>query len=225
MRQSPPLTKVRRSASLLALAAGTMLLSACEQPPTKELTAAEKQVALAREAGADQYAPARLHEAEAAMQDALRKVGVKDYRGALSAASDAADKAKSAAKAAAAAKALTKGSAEMAQTEARIALEEVAKIKEEAAKDKVPDAAFEELDPRAEKLRGDLEASAATLKRGELLEAQKASAALKAEATTLPALYRGAVEAWQAEHPKGRSRPAAKPAQAKAPARTPARKR
>ena len=111
----------------------------------------------------------------------------------------------------------------MAQAEARIALDEAAHIKAEAIKEKVPEVAFEELEPRAQKLSQDLEAAAATLKRGDLLEAQKASASLKTEATALPAAYRGAVDAWQAAHPRGRRAPA-RPA-AKASARPPARKR
>jgi hypothetical protein len=203
---------MRRTLPLIACLA----LCACEQPPDKEVAAAEKQVEMARQAGAEQYAPARLHEAEAAVQDAHRKVTEKDYRGALSSASDAADKAKGAAKAAIAAKALTKGAAEVAQAEARIALDEAAQVKAEALKDKVPEAAFEELEPRAQKLSQDLEAAAATLKGGALLEAQKASASIKTEAVALPAAYRAAVDAWQAAHPKGRAR---------VPARSPARKR
>jgi len=196
----------------LAVAAA-LLLSSCEEPPNKELAAAEKQVEQARQAGAEQYAPARLHEAEAAMQDAHRKVGEKDYRGALSSASDAADKAR------------TRGAAELAQAEARIALEEAAQVKAEALKAKVPEAAFEELEPRAQKASQDLEAATATLKRGDLLEAQKVSASVKTEATALPALYRGVVEAWQAVHPKGRARAPVKAAPAKPAARLPARKR
>jgi hypothetical protein len=47
---------------------------------------------------------------------------------------------------------------------------------------------------------------------------------LKTEATALPAAYRGAVDAWQAAHPKGRGRAAGKAA-AKAPAKPPGRKR
>jgi hypothetical protein len=188
--------------------AAALSVCACEQPPTKEVAAAEKQVELARQAGAEQYAPARLHEAEAAIEDARRNVVEKDYRGALSAASDAADKARGAAKAASAAKALTRGAAEMAQAEARIALEEAAQVKAEALKAKVPEAAFEELEPRAERLSQDLEAAAASLKRGDLLEAQKASVSIKTEAVALPAAYRGAVDAWRAAQPKGRARPA-----------------
>ena len=217
---------------MLALAAA-LLLGACEQPPTKELAAAQRQVDLARQAGAAEYAPARLLEAETALHDAQRKVGVKDYRGALSAASDAADKAKHAAKAAAAARTLARGAAETARAEARVALEEAEKVKAEALKDKVPEAAFEELEPRARKLKQDLEAMAAILNRGEIIEAQKAAQTLKAEAVALPAMYRGAVDAWQAAQPKVRARaPAkasAKPAPAKPAAkptaRPPARKR
>ncbi len=207
----------RTLARTLALSTA-LLLCSCEQPPDKELAAAERQVEQARKAGAAQYAPARLQEAEAAMQDAHRKIAEKDYRGALSSASDAADKARGAATAAAAARALTRGAAELAQAEARIALDEAAKVKAEAIRAKVPEATFEELDPRAQKLTQDLEAAVATLKRGELIEAQKAAVAVKTEALALPGQYRRVVEAWQAAHPKGRGRAPAKPA-AKAPAR------
>ena len=215
---------MRRTLTLAA----ALLLCACEQPPTKELAAAQKQVDQARLAGAGQYAPARLLDAEAALQDAQRKVGEKDYRGALSAASDAADKARHAAKAAAAARTLARGAAETARAEARVALEEAAQVKAEAIKDKVPEAAFEELEPRAEKLKHDLEAVAAILNRGEIIEAQKSAASIKAEAIALPAKYRGAVDAWQAAHPKARARvPAKAPAKpaAKPTAKPPARKR
>lgn len=206
---------MRRSLALLAVFA----LWSCEQPPNKEIAAAEKQLEAARRAGADQYAPARLQEAEAAMRDAHRKVDEKDYRGALSSAMDAADKARDAAKAAAVAKTLARGAAEMAQAEARVLLDEAAQIRQEAVKSKVPDTAFEELEPRARKVNQDLEAVSAILKRGDLLEAQRAAAAVKTEAAALPAQYRTAVEAWQAAS-KGRGRTPAKP-----PARSPARKR
>jgi hypothetical protein len=216
---------LRRTLARTLTLSAALLLCACEQPPDKELAAAEKQVEQARKAGAEQYAPARLHEAEAAMEDAHRKITEKDYRGALSSASDAADKARGAAKAASAAQALTRGAAGLAQAEARIALDEAAKVRAEAIRAKVPEAAFEELDPRAQKLTQDLEAAAATLKQGELIEAQRVSASIKTEATALSAKYRGAVDAWQAAHPKGRARVPAKPAPARPAARPPARKR
>jgi len=211
---------MRRCFAFLAI----FVLCACEQPPNKEIAAAERQVEQARKAGADQYAPARLQEADAAIRDAHRKVDEKDFRGALSSAMDAADKARSAGKAAAAAKTLARGSAEMGQAEARILLDEAAQVRQEAVKAKVPDAAFEELDPRTRKVTEDLEAITAILKRGDLLEAQRAAAAVKTEAAALAGQYRAAVEAWEAAHPKGRGRAPAKPA-AKATAKPPARKR
>jgi hypothetical protein len=199
---------MRRPLVLLAFFA----LCACEQPPNKEIAAAERQVEQALKAGADQYAPARMQEADAAIRDAHRKVDEKDYRGALSSAMDAADKARGAARAASAAKALARGAAETAQAEARVLIDEAARIRQEAVKAKVPDAAFEDLEPRSRKLSADLEAAAATLKRGDLLEAEKASASVKTEAAALPAAYRAAVDAWQEAHPKGRTRVPAKPA-------------
>lgn len=211
---------MRRSLALLAV----FVLCACEQPPNKEIAAAEKQLAEARNAGADQFAPARLQEADAAIRDAHRKVDEKDYRGALSSAMDAADKARGAAKAVTAAKALARGAAEMAQAEARILLDEAAQIRQEAAKSRVPDAAFEEIEPRARKVYEDLAAVSAILQRGDLLEAQRVATAVKTEAAALPAQYRTAVETWEAAHPKGRGRAPAKPA-ARSTAKPPARKR
>ena len=52
-------------------------------------------------------------------------------------------------------------------------LDEAAQIRQEAVKSKVPETAFEELEPRARKVNEDLEAVSAILKRGELLEAQR----------------------------------------------------
>lgn len=206
---------MRRALTIVA----ALLLCSCEEPPNKEIAAAEQQIEQARKAGAEQYAPARLGEAEAAMQDAHRKVGEKDYRGALSSATDAADKARGAAKAASAARTLARGAAELAQAEARVALEEVAEIREQARKGRVPDTVFEELEPRVRKVSDDLESAAATLQRGDVLEAQQAAAAIKAEAAPLPGLFRNAMEGWKAARPKGRVRTPAKPA------KPPARKR
>src|SRR5258706_15592930 len=90
--------------SLPILAAG--FLAACDEPPTREVTAAENALALARQAGADRYAAERYHEAEAAIGEAKHKIQEKDYRGALSSATDAAEKARSAAQQAASAKTL-----------------------------------------------------------------------------------------------------------------------
>lgn len=199
MKSRAPL---RASAALLAL-----LLSACDQPPTRELGAAESALADARKEGADVFAAERFKEAEATLASARQKVDQKDYRGALSSAVDAAEKAKAAAAAVPSARILLKGAAETAQAEAQAILDEIAAVREEAAKTRVPDAAFETLQPRAADVEAALKAVEDSLDQGDLLAAQKAGADLKSKATGLGADYRAAFDKWNQEHPKGRKPP------------------
>ncbi|MBI3932773.1 MAG: DUF4398 domain-containing protein [Acidobacteria bacterium] len=187
----------------LAVMAGLALLG-CDQPPTREIAAAEAAVGQARQEGAGQYAADRFREAETALSDAQRKVQEKDYRGALSSATHAAERARTASQAAAAARTVARSAAEVAKTEVLAVLDEVGTIREEAVTAKVPDEAFEEVAPRVGEVQQSLDAVARLLDSGDLLGAQQAATDLKARAVPLPGLFRGALERWQAEHPKGR---------------------
>lgn len=180
------------------------LLTGCEQPPTRELTAAEGALAEARRQGAESYAPDLLEQAEAAFQAARQKVEQKDYRGALSSAVDAAEKARAAAAAVPSAKILLKGAAEVAQAEAQAALDEVAAVRQEAAKAKVPDAAFEAVAGLVGEVEAGLKAVTDHLAQDDLIAAQKAGAELKARAASLRTDFRAALDKWVEEHPKGR---------------------
>ncbi len=186
---------------------GVAALVACDQPPAKEIAAAEAALEQARQAGADRYAAERFKESEAALQEAQRKVQEKDYRGALSSASDAAAKARGAVQAAAAARTVAKSAAEVAQAEVQASLDEIATIREEATRNKIPEQAFAELDPLVQETRDALQAVGKTVADGALLEGLKAAVELKARVAPLPGRHREAGEAWQAAHPKGR-RPA-----------------
>ena len=186
-------------ASILVLA--SLLLVACDQPPAKEIAAAEIALGQARQAGADRYAVDRFKEAEAALHDAQRKVQEKDYRGALSSATEAAERSRAAAQAAGAARTVVRGAAEVAQAEVQAVLDE---LRKEAADAKVPDAAFEELAPAMTQAREGLASLQKLLDSGELLEAQKSAAALKGQVGPLPARFREALEAWRKAHPRGR---------------------
>jgi hypothetical protein len=188
---------------ILALAV-PLALAACDQPPTKEIAAAEAQVEQARQAGAERFAPERWREAEAALGAARAKVQQKDYRGALSSANDAADKARGAVSAVAAARANAKGSAELAQREIGVFLEEVDQVRQEAVTAKVPDEAFADVQARVDEVREGLTRVSDTLSRGEVLDAQKTAAELRAQAAALPEAFRAARTAWEEAHPKGR---------------------
>jgi hypothetical protein len=198
-----------RSSFLPAVLSALLPLAGCDQPPLKELAAAESALAKAREAGAEGYAVERLREAESALAEARRKAGDKDYRGALSSATEAAEKARGAAQAAAASKTLARSAAEVAVTETEALIEDALKVQEEAlaAKPKVPEEAFADCAAKVEELRAGLENVGDLLAREELLAAQRAAEALKAQATPLPALFQDARAKWEEEHPQGRRAP------------------
>lgn len=181
-----------------------LALAACEQPPTREIAAAEAQIEQARQAEAERFVPDRWRDAQAALASARSKVQQKDYRGALVAANDAAEKGRAAVQAVAAAKANAKGAADLAQREISVFLEEIDQIRQEAVTAKVPEEAFAEVQPRVDEVREGLQRVTDTLGRGEVIEAQKAAAELRAQAADLPAAFRDARAAWEEAHPKGR---------------------
>lgn len=180
-----------------------LLPAACEQPPSKEIAAAEAALGQARADKADVFAPEQFREAQAALAEAQRKVQAKDYRGALSSALDAAEKSRAASLAATSARALARSAAELAEGEAQIALDEVAEIRAQAAKAKVPDKAFEDLLPRLSEAQAAVDALAKALGDGDVLTAQKLSTALKTQVSPLPGLFREARIQWDAQQ-KGR---------------------
>lgn len=189
---------------ILALVAPLALL-ACDQPPAKEIAAAEAQIEQARQAGAERFVPDRWRDAEAALGVARARLQQKDYRGALSAANDAAEKGRTAVQAVAAARANAKGAADLAQREIGVFLEEIDQIRQEAVTANVPAEAFAEAEASVEEIREGLQRVTDTLGRGEVVEAQKAAAELRAQASDLPAAFRDAQAQWEEEHPpKGR---------------------
>ena len=182
-----------------------LALCACDQPPAKEIAAAEAQIEEARQAGAERFAPDRWREAQAALATARAKVQEKDYRAALSAANDAAEKGRLAVQGVATAKAHSVRAAELAQKEIGIFLEEIEQARQEALVAKIPDEAFVDVEPRLAEVRDGLQRVSDTLQKGDVLEAQKAAAELRAQAADLPAAFRDARALWEEEHPpKGR---------------------
>src|SRR5262249_19833659 len=136
---SPAMVPSLRSLALLALG---LSLTSCDQPPSKEIAAAESSLSRAKEDGAELYAPVGYQEAQKALEAARQKIDEKDYRGALSSATEAADKARMASQQAGAAKTVARGNAEMARAEVQAALDEVQAVQDEAAGEKVPEQAF-----------------------------------------------------------------------------------
>ncbi len=91
-----------------------LLCAACSEPPQKEIDRAQGAIDAARAAGADQYAPEPFTAATTAMQQTHEAVQQRDYRLALSRATDANERALEAARQAANGKARARGDAESA---------------------------------------------------------------------------------------------------------------
>ncbi len=193
---------MKRALALMAAFA----VAACDQPPTKEIAAAEAEVRKAQAAGADVYVSERYGEADAALQDARRRVAEKDYRGALSSAMEAADKARVAQKAAPTARALARSETEAALAEAELALEAAARARDEARAAKLPDEAFALSDASREQNQSALVQARELLESGELVPARKAAIELRARAHALPRAVHEEREAWQAAHPAPKPR-------------------
>lgn len=90
----------------------TAFLSACAEPPTKEIDQAQGAIDVAKAAGAEQYAPADFTAATDALRRAQEAVAQRDYRQALSLAIESRNLAQNAAKAAGEARARTRDEAE-----------------------------------------------------------------------------------------------------------------
>jgi hypothetical protein len=185
-----------------------LALSACDQPPAKEIAAAEAQIEQARQAGAERFVPDRWREAQAAIATAKAKVQEKDYRAALSAANDAADKGRLAEQGVATAKAHAVRTAELKQREIGIFMEEIEQARQEALVAKVPDEAFVDVEPRISEVKEGLQRVTDTLAKGDVIEAQKAASELRAQAADLPAAFRDARAQWEEAHPPKGRRPA-----------------
>jgi len=196
---------MRRVVLIAALA-----LAACDQPPVKEIEAAEQQVERARAVGAERYAPERWKEAQAALVLARQRLEDRDYRGALSAANDAAESARVAIENTGPAKAAARKAAELAVGEVRTMLDRATAARTAAVKAGVPARSLADLNARAQRASQQLAAADRELGRGNLDYAQPLLAELRTEVTPLPDLYRDARTRWEAKHPRRGRGPASR---------------
>ena len=186
---------MRRLVLVAALA-----LAACDQPPVKEIAAAEQEVERARGAGAERYAPERWAQAQAALTLARQRLEGRDYQGALSAANDAADSARVAIENTGPAKAASRNAADSAVAEVRTLLDRATAERAAAVKAGVPKGSLAALDTRAQRAAQDLSVALRQLGAGKLEEVEPLLAELRTEATALPDLYREARTLWEGTH-------------------------
>jgi hypothetical protein len=101
----------------------TVLLSACGDPPNKEMDQAQGAIDAARAAGAEQYAAQELTSAVTALKQAEDAVAQSDYRSALTYALDSRERAQNAAKQTSDQRAVIGSQTERALTEVRALLD------------------------------------------------------------------------------------------------------
>jgi hypothetical protein len=178
---------IRARSSVLALC---LAASACDQPPLKEIEAAEEQVARARQEGAREYAPERFQQAEDALVLARARMQDRDYRGALSAANDAADRARAAIALVEPARREAQASAELALGEIRTALDRAATERAAAVKAGVPRARLVELDARVDKAKAAAAEAQTRMKSPDALRLKSDVDELRTEVAPLADLYR-----------------------------------
>jgi hypothetical protein len=83
---------------VVALGVAAAAMTACAEPPTREINQAQGALDAARAAGAETYARTEFQAADTALRRAHEAVGERDYRQALSFALDARERARAAAR-------------------------------------------------------------------------------------------------------------------------------
>jgi hypothetical protein len=194
-----------------AVLLAALVAVACDQPPTKEIAAAEAAIAAAEKQGAAVYCAERFAAAQTVLAEAQSRIQQRDYHGALSAANEAAEKARSAAKTAETAKKLARSAAELARDEARIVLDELTTLKTEAADARVPEEAFAGVEAELAAEQALIASVDEALAKQDFRGAQALGEEARAKAQALPDKYRQARSDWDAAHPKKPKAKAAKP--------------
>jgi hypothetical protein len=170
-----------------------VVVSACAEPPSKEMNQAQGAIDAARAAGADVSAPAELNAAIEALRRSEEAAAQRDYRLALSLAIDSRERAQTAAKVAVNVRAKARGDVEgqigqastlLAQARARLRDPDVAGLLRRTVQDQraVIDAATKSLQDARTALNNDDYAKANEAMEGVVGRIQKAIAALDAAA-------------------------------------------
>lgn len=167
----------------VAIAISFLLVTACAEPPSKEMHQAQGAIDAAKAAGAGEYAADELKAAVDALAQADVAVTARDYRLALSLALDSRERAQNAAKSAVDARAKARGDAERSlaeatalvdRTEARVKLPETARLSRKV---------IAAIDTSVATARKTLQEARAALEREEYARVQEMTGALSASFT------------------------------------------
>ena len=168
---------MRRLSVLLSVA---LFVTACSEPPQKEIDRAQGALDAARAAGAEHYAAETFTAAGGALQQSQAAVAARDYRLALSLAIDAYERAQAAAMEAADGKARARGEGERAVAVTAAALQELQKRLATAEAAKVPARELKPARTTVEHAESTLQKVRAMLSSGDYLAAGEALKGLNA---------------------------------------------
>ncbi len=154
---------------ILAMA---LVVSACAEPPHKEMDQAQGAIDAARAAGADRYASAEYTAATDALKRSEDAATQGDYRLALNHALDSGERAREAARAAGDAKAQLRGDVERARTELAAQIAALQQRLAAAQKSRVPRAAAHKVSSAADAIEKDLQKVGEVAAAGDYLAAQ-----------------------------------------------------
>lgn len=145
----------------------TVFLSACAEPPLKEMNQAQGAIDAARAAGAEQFAPQEFRSAVDTLQRSEQAVAQKDYRLALSLAIDGRELAQHAAKAAVDARSTARGDAERAVVEASMRLTQARERLKDPAATRLPRRLLDQASTRLDAAQKNMQEARAALAQDE----------------------------------------------------------
>jgi hypothetical protein len=160
-------------------AALLVALSACAEPPNKEINQAQGALDAARAVGADRYAPDEYRGAAAALKAANDAVVQGDYRLALNNALDSRERAQNAARAAAETRARVRGEVERSMAEVASLLAQANGRVAAAGKTRVPRRTLREAQQLLARVNDDVQKAGAAMKAEDYASAQPALTGIK----------------------------------------------
>ena len=165
-----------------------VVLSACAEPPNKEINQAQGALDAARAAGADRYAVDEYRAAAAALKAANDAVAQGDYRLALNNALDSRERAQNAARLAAEGRARARGEVERSMAEVASLLAQANGRVAAAGKTRVPRRALREAQQLLAAVNDDVQKAGAAMKAEDYASAQPALSGIKERITRVIAL-------------------------------------
>jgi len=157
----------------------SLSLSACAEPPNKEMDQAQGAIDAARAVGAEQYAPDEFAAATTTLELAHEAVALRDFRLALNHALESREHAQEAAREAAETRARIRGEVERAMAEATVLLAQASASVAAAERSRIPRQTLREAQQALAAVTADLQKAGAAMEANDYPGAQPMLSGLK----------------------------------------------